>query len=146
MVISDKKFIDFSEQVWERNKELLAEKKELLEQIRDLKARIDELRRQVEFERSYGTNANEQAYRMKKELEETNAEFNKIVDEQRNYILELERKLAENEHGDEEPIEDCGDHCICDISLDWDDLFEDCEDNLEDSDRFINCTFNFNFN
>lgn len=145
MVISDKKFIDFSEQVWERNKELLDEKRDLLEQVRNLNARVDELRRQVEFERAYGTNANEQAYRLKKDLEETNAEFNKIVDEQRNYILELEAKLKEIEREDEE-MEERGDHCICNISLDWDDLFKDCEDDLEDSDCFINCTFNFNFN
>lgn len=159
MVLSDKKFIEFSEQVWERNKELLAEKRELLEQVRNLNARIDELRRQVEFERAYGTNANEQAYRLKKDLEETNAEFNKIVDEQRNYILELERKLKEIEREDEEmedcerefkifinpenghvAVEDCDE--FEDISDDWDDLFED---DLGPSDRFINCTFNLNF-
>lgn len=138
MVLSDKKFIEFSEQVWERNKELLAEKRELLDEVRYFKELAFD--RADEIEKLRNENG-----ALRKDLEEANSRCNEVMDKQYERIRELERKNAGVEPEDEE-MEERGDHCICNISLDWDDLFEDCEDDLEDSDRFINCTFNFNFN
>ena len=65
MNISDKKFIEFSEQVWERNKELLAEKRELLNEVKRLKA----------------------------DLEEVNARCSHVMDEQYKHICELEEEV-----------------------------------------------------
>ena len=43
MNISDKKFVDFSEQVWERNKELVAENKKLRSDLEKAKKEIERL-------------------------------------------------------------------------------------------------------
>ena len=152
MVLSDKKFIEFSEQVWERNKELLAEKQELLNEVRYFKELAFD--RADEIEKLRNENG-----ALRKDLEEVNARCNETMDEQYERIRELNLKLEEIEREDEEmedrerefkifinpenghvAVEDCDE--FEDISDDWDDLFED---DLGSSDRFINCTFNLNF-
>lgn len=137
MVLSDKKFIEFSEQVWERNKELLAEKRELLAEVRRLKDVVDY--RSGLVERLENENR-----ALRRDLEEVNARCNEVMDKQYERIRELERKIFINSENGYFVVKDCDE--FEDISDDWNDLFEDCEDDLEDSDRFINCTFNFNFN
>ena len=122
MVLSDKKFIEFSEQVWERNKELLAEKRELLNEVRYFKElafdRADEIEKLRNENRA-----------LRQDLEEVNSRCNEVMDKQYERIRELERKRV-----------DCDE--FEDILDDWDDIFED---DLGPSDRFINCTFNLNF-
>ena len=137
MVLSDKKFIEFSEQVWERNKELLAEKRELLNEVRYFKELAFD--RADEIEKLRNENG-----ALRKDLEEVNSRCNEVLDKQYERIRELERKIFINSENVHFVVKDCDE--FEDISDDWDDLFEDCEDDLEDSDRFINCTFNFNFN
>ena len=118
MVLSDKKFIEFSEQVWERNKELLAEKNEV-RYFKELAFdRADEIEKLRNENRA-----------LRKDLEEVNSRCNEVMDKQYERIRELERKRV-----------DCDE--FEDILDDWDDIFED---DLGPSDRFINCTFNLNF-
>lgn len=152
MVLSDKKFIEFSEQVWERNKELLAEKRELLAEVRRLMEVADD--RSGLVERLENENR-----ALRRDLEEVNARCNEVMDKQFERIRELERKRVDCECKYEDlddrgrefkifinpgnghvAVEDCDE--FEDISDDWDDLFED---DLAPSDRFINCTFNLNF-
>lgn len=137
MVLSDKKFIEFSEQVWERNKELLAEKRELLDEVRYFKELAFD--RADEIEKLRNENG-----ALRKDLEEVNSRCNEVMDKQYEHIRELERKIFINTESGHFMVKDWDE--FEDISDDWNDLFEDCEDDLEDSDRFINCTFNFNFN
>lgn len=133
MVLSDKKFIEFSEQVWERNKELLAENRELLNEVRYFKElafdRADEIEK---LRRRNGA--------LRKDLEEVNSRCNEVMDEQYERIRELERKIFINSENGHFVVKDCDE--FEDISDDWDGLFED---DLASSDRFINCTFNLNF-
>lgn len=152
MVLSDKKFIEFSEQVWERNKELLAEKRELLDEVRYFKELAFD--RADEIEKLRNENG-----ALRKDIEEVNARCNEVMDKQYEHIRELERKRVDRECKYEDlddrerelkifinpenghvAVEDCDE--FEDISDDWDDLFED---DLAPSDRFINCTFNLNF-
>lgn len=152
MVLSDKKFIEFSEQVWERNKELLAEKRELLDEVRYFKELAFD--RADEIEKLRNENG-----ALRKDLEEVNARCNEVMDKQYEYIRELERKRVDceckyedlddrerefkifiNPENGHVAVEDCDE--FEDISDDWDDLFDD---DLGPSDRFINCTFNLNF-
>ena len=127
MNISDKKFIEFAEKIWDRNKELIEENRTLKRYSLNDRDRIDELEKNLEFEKAFSRDSHIQNIRLRKELEETNEEYNQIVDELMERIKELEKDRTPRY-----------------ILDDWGELFEDCEDDLEDSDRFINCTFNIN--
>lgn len=106
MNISDKKFVEFSEQVWDRNKELVAENRELKDIIKKLR----------------------------EELKETNARFNEVCDEQHDYISRLEEENHDLELANDclrEEVMDLTDRCdsIKDI------LDDDCEiDEFEELD------------
>ena len=130
MVLSDKKFIEFSEQVWERNKELLAEKRELLDEVKRLRYCLENYKRDAEDYKKMAFDRAVEIDILKKDLEEVNARCNSVMAEQYEYIRKLE-----DENEDLALANDC-----------LSDIFDDGECCLEDDDRFINCTFNFNFN
>lgn len=127
MNISDKKFIEFADKIWERNKELIEENRTLKRYSLNDRDRINELERQLEFEKSFSRDAHVQRIKLKKELEETNEEYNQIVDELMERIKELEKDRTPRY-----------------ILDDWGELFEEDECDSESSDCFINCTFNIN--
>lgn len=159
MVLSDKKFIEFADRIWERNKELIEENRALKQDILQYVDRINKLKDELEFEKAFSRDSHSQNIKLRKDLEEVNARCNEVMDKQYERIRELERKRVDCECEYEDlddrerelkifinpenghfAVKDCDE--FEDISDDWDDLFED---DLGPSDRFINCTFNLNF-
>ena len=156
MVLSDKKFIEFSEQVWERNKELLAEKRELLDEVRyfkelafDRAVEIEKLRnengslrkelKEVADCRSGLVERLENENRsLRRELKEVNARFNETFDEQYERIRELNLKLEEIEREDEEMEEREREFKIFinpesgHVAAEYCDEFEDISDDWDD--------------
>ena len=129
MVLSDKKFIEFSEQVWERNKELLAEKRELLDEVKRLKYCLENYKKESEDYKKMAFDRAVEIDVLKKDLEEVNARCNSVMDEQYKYIRKLE-----DENQDLALANDC-----------LSDIFDDGGCCFEENDKFVNCTFNFNF-
>lgn len=122
MNISDKKFVEFSEQIWERNKELLAEVKRLKELSENRSGVIERLENENRA--------------LRRDLEEVNARYNDVMDKQYERIRTLE---DENERLKDGLLSV---QRQLDIFADWDDLIGDCEDDLESSECYENCTFN----
>lgn len=125
MNISDKKFIEFAEKIWDRNKELIEENRALKRSSMNDQDRIYELKRELDFEKSFSRDAHVQRIKLKKELEETNEEYNQIVDELMERIKELEKDRTPRY-----------------ILDDWGELFEEDECDSEPANYYINCTFN----
>lgn len=133
MNISDKKFIEFADRIWERNKELIEENRDLKQDILQYVDRINKLKDELEFEKAFSRDSHSQNIKLRKDLEEVNARCNDVMDEQYNYI----RKLEE-ENQDLALANDC-------LSDSLDDILLENDDSLGEEDRFINCTFNLYF-
>lgn len=148
MNISDKKFIEFADRIWERNKELIEENRALKQNILQYVDRINKLKDELEFEKAFSKDSHSQNIKLREDLEEQYERIKELKHEYEELSVEYDNLVEELkvQYEKQDQVKDILGANEDSILADWDELFEDCEDDLGASDRFINCTFNFNFN
>lgn len=146
MVLSDKKFIEFADRIWERNKELIEENRALKQDILQYVDRINKLKDELEFEKAFSKDSHSQNIKMRKELEEQHERIKELKHEYEELSVEYDNLVEElkAQYEKQDQVKDILGANEDSILADWDELFESCEDDSESSDCFINYTFNIN--
>lgn len=146
MVLSDKKFIEFADRIWERNKELIEENRALKQDILQYVDRINKLKDELEFEKAFSKDSHSQNIKLRKELEEQHERIKELKHEYEELSVEYDNLVEElkAQYEKQDQVKDILGANEDSILADWDELFEDCEDDSESSDCFINYTFNIN--
>ena len=146
MVLSDKKFIEFADRIWERNKELIEENRALKQDILQYVDRINKLKDELEFEKAFSRDSHSQNIKMRKELEEQHERIKELKHEYEELSVEYDNLVEElkAQYEKQDQVKDILGANEDSILADWDELFESCEDDSESSDCFINYTFNIN--
>ena len=146
MVLSDKKFIEFADRIWERNKELIEENGALKQDILQYVDRINKLKDELEFEKAFSRDSHSQNIKMRKDLEEQHERIKELKHEYEELSVEYDNLVEElkAQYEKQDQVKDILGANEDSILADWDELFESCEDDSESSDCFINYTFNIN--
>lgn len=146
MVLSDKKFIEFADRIWERNKELIEENRALKQDILQYVDRINKLKDELEFEKAFSKDSHSQNIKMRKDLEEQHERIKELKHEYEELSVEYDNLVEElkAQYEKQDQVKDILGANEDSILADWDELFESCEDDSESSDCFINYTFNIN--
>ena len=95
MVLSDKKFIEFADRIWERNKELIEENGALKQDILQYVDRINKLKDELEFEKAFSRDSHSQNIKMRKDLEEQHERIKELKHEYEELSVEYDNLVEE---------------------------------------------------